>query len=334
MNVNLPLEQSLGRLLAVAILLFSAIILSVGNVDLKDLGLVVISSVLGILAISPLLGEDWRPCDIFKCGPFDAIYTGPFRSENALAIFACVTVLFVFLVHSKLHSLLSLAPICLALYATESRTSQMALFAALGAWVLSLVWKKLTPSGFVQGVTLQRSLRAQTVMFSVAVLAILATAFVLILTAVPTSFSNRGNIWIRGMGALGEDWFVGLGLDRWTYLQTIGVVPPLFPHSQYLLLLFGGGVLSVGLMMLMFCSAMSRARRLPALFSFTVAYVLFLAVLGLTEAYWNPIAFDGHTLLVLPFILIATGRRRAQGPDAGPGSNSHRRQMNTGRLAR
>ncbi|MFF2843310.1 O-antigen ligase family protein [Paenarthrobacter sp. NPDC057981] len=307
MNVSLPFEQSFGRLLAVAILVMSALISSFGRMNLKDFGRVMMCSLLIILIISPTLGQNWRSCDIFKCGPFEAIYTGPFPSENALAIFACVAILFALFVNTRLNLVLSLIPFSVVLYATESRTSQTALFISLGAWAGSILWRKLAKSLPRRRHGRQETtLFAQATFFSVVVVGVFGLGFILLMTANPSSFSNRGNVWIRGLYALGSDWPSGLGLDRWTYLQTIGILPPLFPHSQYLLLLFGGGVVAVGLMLVLFSGGLiAAARRSAKVLSFTVAYIVFLLVLGLTEAYWNPIAFDGHTLLVIPLVILA-----------------------------
>lgn len=107
------------------------------------------------------------------------------------------------------------------------------------------------------------------------------------------------------MTALGNSWVTGLGLDRWSFLQSIGLLPPLFPHSEYLLLLFGGGIVAVLLLQLSFAYALKFASRDD--FPFAASYVIFLAILGLTEAYWNPMAFDGHTLLLLPIMTLSQG---------------------------
>lgn len=316
MNVELPLGQSFGRLLAIAILATSATIISIGRLQLIDLCRIVIVSLLIILIVSPFVSSVWRACDIFKCGPFGGIYTGPFSSENALAIFGCVALMCQIHAWSKLSGILTIAPIGLALYATESRTSQLALAGALIAWCVSVLWRSLAKRS-AKNLELAASGRThgQVTTFSVICFALFVLGFVLIVTADPSSFSNRGNVWIRGMAALGEAWPVGLGLDRWSYLQTIGLLPPLFPHSQYLLLLFGGGVIAVVLMFVLIFKSLVAGSRSISAGSFSVGYAVFLAILGLTEAYWNPIAYDGHTWLVLPliFVLLSDAPERVSG---------------------
>jgi hypothetical protein len=310
MNIDLPLERSFGRLLAVAILVILAVIVVLGQLTLADMCRIVVSSVLLMLVISPINMENWRQCDIFKCGPFDAIYTGPFSSENALAIFCCVAALCVAYLWSKTNGVLSLLPIFLILYATESRTSQLALVCAFAAWFSSRAWSlwaiwrprkpKMEPYKEISDL--------QVFMFSTLNLGIFVVGFLLILTAEPASFSNRGNIWLRAVGALEGSWVSGLGLDRWTYLQAIGLLPPLFPHSQYLLVLFGGGIVTVLLMFGFFAAAIAKSSESSGLFFFAIGYTVFLAILGLTEVYWNPIAFDGHTMLVLPLMFLVLKR--------------------------
>ncbi|QOT16036.1 O-antigen ligase family protein [Paenarthrobacter sp. YJN-5] len=302
-NVDLPLGQSVGRFLAVAILVLAGLLACVGRIYLEDVGRIIVCSVLIILMLTLFAGPAWRPCDIFKCGPFGAIYTGPFSSENALAIYACVAILFVLKTWSGTVSVLSLLPVLLTLYATESRTSQLAVVLGLAAWAFYLLCLKGTrrtrdfhpdPS------------RGKRLVFQLTVAAIFCVGFYLVTNAEPAQFSNRGMIWIRGLTALGDDWAAGLGLDRWTYYQSIGLLPPLFPHSEYLLLLFGGGVLSVGFLYAAHYSSIASASRRTADLGVAVSYNVFLAVLGLTEAYWNPVAFDGHTFLVLPLVYLAS----------------------------
>ena len=44
----------------------------------------------------------------------------------------------------------------------------------------------------------------------------------LLYTAGPTSFSNRGQIWMAGLQEIKGSEIVGLGVDRWTALQEAG----------------------------------------------------------------------------------------------------------------
>ncbi|MET3721618.1 O-antigen ligase family protein [Arthrobacter sp. UYEF21] len=300
-NVELPLGQSLGRLLAVAILFLIAVCVAASRLDLKDICRIITISVLVIFLLSSFGHDGWRACDIFKCGPFGAIYTGPFASENALAIFVCVAILCTFASWTGKGSAWTLVPLGLTLYATESRTSQLALAGSLTIWVIVVLWKKAARP---VGMDLDVHLRKKAKFIVITILAVFIASFYLLLHAEPASFSNRGNVWIRGLMALGGDWWIGLGLDRWTFLQSIGVVPLLFPHSQYLLLLFGGGVAAVALLFLLFSVATWAASKGSASLGFGAAYIVFLSILGLTEAYWNPMAFDGHTFLVIPLVFL------------------------------
>ncbi|MEV7663033.1 O-antigen ligase family protein [Paenarthrobacter sp. NPDC089316] len=304
-NPDLPLEQSIGRFLAVSILVLAAFLACCGQISISDVGRIYICSFLLILILSSFVRDNWRPCDIFKCGPFDAIYTGPFSSENGLAIYACVAFLFVFRTWKTAPSILTLAPILLTLYATESRTSQLAMVLAVAAWAGHLLWTKFL-SRQREGKTLALGNKGSgsAQFYILAVVTVFVIGYYLVLNAEPTQFSNRGMIWIRGMAALGDSWWSGLGLDRWSYLQAIGLLPLLFPHSEYLLVLFGGGLIGVLLLFAVHATSLAAASKTGAELGFAISYNMFLSVLGLTEAYWNPIAFDGHTLLVLPFIYL------------------------------
>lgn len=307
MNPGLPLLQSFGRLLSVAIVLLLAFIFVSGTLSLADVCRIIVSSVLVIVLISPLIGKAWRACDIFKCGPFGAIYTGPFSSENAFAIYACVAILSLQLMESKRTAFAAMLPLVLVLYATESRTSQIALGCAFIAVILLKLWNaSRTTEGMPGNANSLRISSGQVHFFGGVTVLIAVLGYYLIAHAEPSSFSNRGGIWIRGMAALGGDWVLGLGLDRWTFLQTIGLLPPLFPHSEYLLLLFGGGLVGVALMLLTLVASIAKSGLLDA--PFAIGFTIFLAVLGLTEAYWNPATFDGHTMLVVPLMVLLSQR--------------------------
>lgn len=313
-NPELPLEQSIGRFLAVSILVLAGLLACCGKLTVSDVGRIFTSSFLLILVAAPFVGENWRSCDIFKCGPFDAIYTGPFSSENGLAIYACVAFLFSLRLWKASSLLLTLAPICLTLYATESRTSQLALVLAVVGWMSHRIWTKVLgqqrsgPSSFAESGQARGAL-----FYTLVVATIFIIGYYLVLNAEPALFSNRGMIWIRGMAALDDSWWSGLGLDRWSYLQAVGILPPLFPHSEYLLVLFGGGLVSAILLFTVHSTSLVAASRTVSDMGLAIGYNVFLAVLGLTEAYWNPIAFDGHTLLVLPLIyLTARGLSRKE----------------------
>lgn len=307
MNPGLPLVQSLGRLLAVAIVLILAIILLSGNITLRDTCHLVAASVLFLTVISPIVDRGWRECDIFKCGPFNAIYTGPFPSENAYAIYAAIAMISAFHLRRGVAAL-TVFPLVLVLFATESRTSQLALgvavFGALSLWL----WRGVAGSAGSKPRGEAALSAGQALFFASLNASIMGVGLYLITHATPSLFSNRGNIWLRGTAALGDSWFTGLGLDRWTFLQTIGLLPPLFPHSEYLLLLFGGGATAVSLLTAMMIVSTIKARYVPGSAYFAVAYTLFLAVLGLTEAYWNPATFDGHTMLIVPLMLLLAGQ--------------------------
>lgn len=192
------LSQSIGRLLAVSVVTILAIILVSGSIALADIALLTVASVLVIITVSPFVGSPWRACDIFKCGPFGAIYTGPFSSENAFAIYACVALIFLIEIRSKRMALIYLLPLLLVLYATESRTSQIALgCAALIASIILFGKKRRMPSVSSLRKVNSKMSSGYVVVFGAIIPIIIVLGYYLILHAQPSSFSNRGGIWLR-----------------------------------------------------------------------------------------------------------------------------------------
>ncbi|MHA7287347.1 O-antigen ligase family protein [Arthrobacter sp. MDT3-44] len=276
---------------------------------LQNLATVIISSVLVCLALTPVAAASWRPCDRFKCGPFGAIFTGIFESENALAMFVSIAILSLMLLEVRNRRWLILLPLAISLFASESRTAQVSLALSLLLAFLasqSGSFKSGARGTRPQGQVLHDVSRARhgfvTLFTRVSVTFLFFIGFYLVFNSNASDFSNRGVIWERGVDALGRNWGTGLGMDRWLYLQTVGLLPPLFPHSQYLILLFGGGIVAVLLTYALMQSALvpTLVRERP----FSHSYVLYLSIMGITEAYWNPASFDGHTFLVLPLIFL------------------------------
>jgi hypothetical protein len=295
MNPGLPLIESMGRLLGVLYLILIVTFCVVSRLTISQAAHAITLAVLSTLVLAPLGGDAWRACDQFKCGPFGAIYTGPFASENGLAIIVAVGILSLLGSWHSRSSWLVIVPFLLTIFATESRTSQLALAVALCIWGVLVFWKSSSAMGA----------RSSLGVWLLVIGGLFVTGLVMVYTSSPSAFSNRGNIWLRGTRALGDNWIFGLGLDRWTYLQNIGYMPGLFPHSQYLLILFSGGILGIFLLFLLFAAPLRRSFAVENERRYIVAYVLFLCVLGLTEVFWNPIAIDGQTFLVIPLIVSA-----------------------------
>ena len=306
MNPGLPFVESMGRLLSVLYLVLIVTFCIVSRLTISQAAHAITLGVLSVLVLAPLGGDAWRACDQFKCGPFGAIYTGPFASENGLAIIVAVGILSLMGSWRGRSSWFVLLPFLLTIFATESRTSQLALGAALSLWGWLLLRRGSKAVGR----------KSPLAVWTVAIGGLFATGLFLVYTSSPSAFSNRGNIWLRGTGALGDNWVLGLGLERWTYLQNIGYMPGLFPHSQYLLVLFSGGALGIFVLFILFAAPMHSSFTVRREQRYLVSYVIFLCVLGLTEVFWNPIAIDGQTFIVIPLIVGALQRSSRDARDA------------------
>lgn len=290
-----------GRFAAVVGLIALVFICGFAKTSVREWAPIGVSIVLIILALSAAGSANWRPCDVFKCGPFSAIFTGIFPSENALAMFCGVGILMAFMLRGILTKLAVLLPLLLALFASESRSSQIAVCISLVTWAAYLVVNMRQDANSTGR---RARIRNSDAMMAIATAGFFSLGTFLVYNSSSETFSNRGGIWWRGVNALGTDWVSGVGMDRWVYLQSVGVLPLLFPHSQYLLLLFGGGVAGVLAVFILLNVAHARQIRSGESIGFAGAYVAFLSIIGLTEIYWNPGAIDGHLFIIMPLIFM------------------------------
>lgn len=294
-NPELPLETLAGRLLAGLYLTAFAIALFWGEIQWKTPMLAFIGGTLFMNALGILAGEPWRDCDQFKCGPFGALYLGGYATENSLAMFSGAAFVIALGTLKGVSRILVTGSLGLALYATESRTAQLATMVAILSFIvvnLHTSWRTSGPgSQFLRRVGI------------FALLTVMASGLYVVLTSASTDFSNRGNTWGRGMAALGSSWPTGLGIDRWLLYQQVGLVPPLFPHSEYLLVLFGGGIGAIVLLAMALVAPFRKGNWNANGISVAVAFVCYLAVTGITEVYWNPLSLDAGSAFAL--VLIA-----------------------------
>lgn len=246
--------------------------------------------------LAPMVTSPSRPCDDFKCGIFGYIYTGPFVSENFLAKIASVAIILNLLAKGRRILIAPLALAVLLLAVSTSRTAVLALGVALIVGAASRAVSSRLATG---------------VIWSIAVLAGLAS-WLLVTTSPLTAFSNRGGIWARTISAIGDSYWLGLGIDRWAYLQSIGVLPLNFPHNQLLLAVFAGGLIAAALTIVMFATTASVASRTRETRPAGVALVTYLFVGGLTEVMWNPSTVDGHVFVVSALVAAAAASRAAE----------------------
>jgi hypothetical protein len=296
-----------GRLAPVVLWACLGVLLASGAIPVESLQRTIVVVTCVISVAMPLMPDAFAPCSTFKCGLFGELLVGPFASENYLAQLAALSMIIgAFSFRGALRiSLMTLST--LLLVATESRTSQIAVAAGL---LIGWVIKTVT-------VNTGRSMSPRTVVAAAWMAAITCAGIgcYLIYHLTDGDFSNRANIWARGVGVLGNDWMTGLGGEAWSVYQANGALPPLFPHSEYLMMLFWGGVIGVVGYTAMMAVTVCRAARTPALLPLAAAVVGFLLTLGMTEAFWNPAAVDGHSFFILFALAIAYHRA----PDPAPG---------------
>lgn len=264
------------------------------------------------LTLGPLASSSWRECDIFKCSSFDALYTGIFVSENQLGILAGAALLAAGGARlGWLGMWLTVSTIFVTFFAATARSSLLAaVFAA---------------SVFLFGIGLGRIFQHLASVIGILVsLAVLTASCLAVFTNDPQQFSHRGAIWIAARRALEGEWLPGIGVSRWTYLQWTGRAPQLFPHNEFLILAVAGGVLCSAVYLLWIVSLVVRSsglwcgrwdRTTNATFAATTAIVTFLATLGTSEAFWNPLALTGSYFLIGALMLCeqAISEQRARG---------------------
>ncbi|MFB9166347.1 O-antigen ligase family protein [Arthrobacter psychrochitiniphilus] len=299
-NPELPYLLLLGRLLpGIFLLVFTNLVINTRlSWRLPALSFVVGSLFVNITAL--FAASAWRPCDQFKCGPFGALYIGGYNTENSLAMFSGAAFICSLAALSGYRRFLICLTFLLCLFATESRTSQLATLFGTAAFVMSTLI--INKTGW-------RRKNVWAICFALfSTLSLSLVGLFLIMTSEPTSLSNRGNTWIAGIRALGDAWPVGLGIDRWVFYQSIGIVPPLFPHSEYLILIFGGGIFALALFAFILFKTILAGNIGLLGNALIIGFVIYSLVAGLTEVIWNPLALDGGLVFPAMFLLfLASG---------------------------
>lgn len=290
-----------GRLAPVLLWAALGVLLVSGGIRTTVMQRVIVATTCIIGILLPLMSDAMVHCTVFKCGLFGELLTGPFPSGNYLAQLSAMSLLIgVFSFKGALRWWLVVLTV-LILVATDSRTCQIAVLIGL---VVGWLIRSIT-------ITTRRNLPVRTFAVAAWSTAVLfaGIGWFLAYNLTEGDFSNRANIWARGVGALGDHWVTGLGGEAWSVFQGTGALPQLFPHSQYLMMLFWGGVLGmVGYTWIM-AASVNAAGRAPAHLPLAASIFAFLLALGLTEAFWNPTAVDGHSFLILLVLSMAFGGR-------------------------
>lgn len=305
---HLGIGTIMARLLAVAMVVVMVQLGARGVLDLQVTGQALIFSFGVICLMTAATADAVRACSKFKCGPFGGQITGPFYNETTFAGLALLALIFALFQPDRALRVAAFTTSAFVLYAAESRTSQIA---AITALAFAALWR-FAPA---------TALPAIRTALLVAPASIALLGLHLVYGSETAAFSNRGSIWSAGVNALGDRWAWGRGLDSWNVLA----LDRNFMHSQYLLLLYSGGVLAVLFYCVAMMSILGRARTAqdwPA-----VAVTMALLVFGLVDIVWNPISIEHGAVMGLAILsaLFASGQH-APAPAVRAGAPTPRRR--------
>lgn len=278
------------------------------------------------LVVSAVRDQEWTACHVDKCTALGALLQGPFESENVPAMYGTFTLACVLLGWAGKARLLGSAYCLLLVYYTGSRTSLAvaALAAALAVSdaqtrtaALAAALRQRLGSGPAPTRTSARGRWRRLALVALPTICTLES-IKLITTTSRTDLSGRGDVWMRADAALSGHWPLGLGLSRWHELQAVGLLSFHFAHSEYLELVFAGGLVGLGLFTaaqtVLVRTLLARSTGLLAAGPAAV-----LAVLGLTEVVWNPLTVDGFSWMLVAALLLASVPRPAPAPlDTAP----------------
>lgn len=272
-----------------------------------------LTTVAFVVATVPLTPGAFIPCGKFKCTDFDAILQGPFESGNLLGLMAAISgALLLASSHvSKKSTITTMVFLFAILYATMSRTSAL----ALGAGVALIITNSLLS-------TPKRSYRSSPLSTTVVALSVsvlpIAIGMTLVFRAQLSDFSNRGRIWILGREAVSGYAASGRGIDWWdalTHAGYFGKTFDRFPHSEYLLVYFSGGLIGLALFaVVMFRVTGSAIENYRSIARGAVVPLVF-TVCGIIEAIWNPLTIDAGTWLFFALVSVCVGTASRNVPE-------------------
>lgn len=251
---------------------------------------------LGVsLMLSPLATTVWGECTEWKCGLAGALLRGPFGTENTLGWILSLVLLAHLLCFSKVQSTLIVAVAMPLLVMTSSRTSWLALACCVVAFVVCRQLEKVNA-------------RWLPVVFVYAsVVSTFLVSLVLITTNDPEFASRRGLTWMMAREVVGDSWLFGRGIDAWSMLQGVGSLPHHYPHSQYVLVYFSGGVTGLALLGALYVALAKEALRNNSAELFGAS--MFFMVSSIFEITWNCMTVD-YTVLGLVALFVLASRKR------------------------
>ena len=236
--------------------------------------------VLVIAAVSAGLGalrpdQAFRPC-VGKCYLSSELLTGVFANENALGIALAMCIPFVWMAFAGWRAWYACALIFAVLLATGSRTGEVA--AAITIVALAVSRARLS----------RADSKPWALVGSVAISSAVGLVIPFLALA-PADFTGRAKIWSIAREHLNV--WLGSGPFRWNLLRgEIGQIPAAGTysvHNQWLDVLFQAGL--VGLLLF---GGLLVAMCLRSRLALSLAVMLPLTVIGITERPWSPSQVD------------------------------------------
>jgi hypothetical protein len=269
--VSLYWADRAGRLNAAVFVWFASLFLAIG------------------LAIGGLTGQEWSACSaqFDKCSVAGRLYTGIFGSENVLGVIAFLCLLLIVQIPRYQRKPLHIATFAVLLLVAGSRTP-------LAAFAIYLVI-----GGLLAWTARPRRDHGWAARPGVLVALVAGITFVgvrLAYTAGANSFSNRGRRWAEIVSDVHATSLMGRSQAEYKYLLDRGSFFGHYPHSQYIALLYFGGIVALGLysLMMYLCCARVTADSRQAL-AIRLAPMVCVLIYGLLEMAWNAATIDPTT---------------------------------------
>ena len=265
-----------------------------------DLRFVVRSSLLFIgaaLVLGAILHEQFISCttDFGKCSVAGRLYAGIFDSENAIAIFSLMSLLLCFMLSKSWQKWIAIAALSAIVLITGSRTPLIAFATGVPLALLAARTSRKLDNG---------SYCPKAVVGILPAVAVPVIGLYLAHHVAPADFSNRGYIWIQ-MNQL-VPWNSVSGKGKTIYQTDLadGFFRGHYPSSEYMLLMFFGGLVGIGLYSI-FVLTLWRQARAPSrrILALHLLPVLVFATQGLDEVTWNAAALDQNLWVLLAAIL-------------------------------
>ena len=297
--------------LAIVALVGIEMLRSAGQLSHASLARPFIAFLAAVLLLSPYLSETpWLACRAEKCSFAGQIYRGIFPSENSLAIFVAFALTLALATTRRSTRLIQVPALLAILLATGARTALFGLGLALVvAGAVSLLSRREASDHLRLAPWAAVSTAA----------GITAAALALLGTADEFTLSGRGRTWVAALEQVPLTSLTGAGSSRWTELQDRGLLTQHFPHSQFLHLLFSGGLVAVGLWTWILVALLLRAHgdTRPKLM-LQLAPIILIGLFGATEIIWNPATIDSFTVLIVSVLLVSPRLRSAHEPGELP----------------